>query len=116
MSKKRIVWIDIAKGFGIICIVLGHVLKSGLLRQVFYAFSVPFFFILVGITYKYKSDAVEFYKGKLKRIIIPYFSFAMVSIIIFKYRFGNVCECGSNISTSIEYYSIGSIYPLLVSS
>ena len=66
-----------------ICIVLGHVLKTGFVRQVLYSFSVPFFFFLIGITYKYKSDIKQFYKDKAKRIVVPYICFAIISILLF---------------------------------
>ena len=47
ISQERISWIDTAKGFGIIAIILGH-LGTGSLGEWFYTFHVPlFFFILV---------------------------------------------------------------------
>lgn len=82
-DSNRMVEIDILKALGMICIVLGHVLKTGTVRQFLYSFSVPFFFFLIGVTYKHKSDIKLFYVEKVRRILIPYFSFAIVSILIF---------------------------------
>ena len=83
-TKNRIEWIDVAKGIGIICIVLGHTLQgTGFLRQYLYAFSVPFFFFLVGLTYRLKDSLKQFWIGKLKRIAIPYIVFAVISVLIF---------------------------------
>lgn len=80
---KRINYIDVAKGLGIIFIVFGHVMKSGFLRQWFFAFHVPFFILLSGMTYKYKEDKKSFLFNKVKRLLIPYVSFSMISIVIY---------------------------------
>ena len=80
--NKRIRWIDIAKGFGILIIVLGHVLRVGYLKQFTYAFSVPYCLILAGFTYKYNNSS-DFIRKKFLRIMIPYYSFSLISIIIY---------------------------------
>lgn len=82
-QKKRINYIDVAKGFGIICIVFGHVMKSSFLRQVIFAFHVPFFFLLSGMTYQCKQDKKQFYLDKFTRLLIPYYSFSLISIAIY---------------------------------
>lgn len=82
-QKKRINYIDVAKGIGIICIVFGHVMKSGFLRQVIFAFHVPFFFLLSGMTYQCKLNKKRFYLDKFTRLMIPYYSFSLISIAIY---------------------------------
>lgn len=84
MNKKRLTYIDAAKAFGIILIVLGHVLKNGLLRQVIFSFHVPMFFFLSGITFHAKVDTSAFLVNKAKRILIPYFCFSIISICIYQ--------------------------------
>lgn len=62
--RQRLVWIDIAKGVGIIFVVVGHagrgILNAGIadesgilpiIDRAIYAFHMPFFFILAGITF-----------------------------------------------------------------
>lgn len=62
--RQRLVWIDIAKGVGIIFVVVGHagrgILNAGVadeggllpvIDSAIYAFHMPFFFLLTGITF-----------------------------------------------------------------
>lgn len=53
----RVAWIDIAKGYGILSIMAGHVGigKAGLLL---YSFHVPLFFFLSGYVFKIGGDFV----------------------------------------------------------
>ncbi len=57
-SANRIVYIDIAKGLGILLVILGHLLEAPStefefsLKLMIYSFHMPLFFILSGMTYK----------------------------------------------------------------
>ena len=82
--KRRISWIDVAKGLGIIFIVIGHSLKTGWLREYLYSFHVPFFFFLSGITYRYKEEKKNFWNKKIKSIVVPYLVFGLISILIYR--------------------------------
>ena len=57
---KRIEWIDIAKGIGIILVVIGHISQIKVLNDIIYSFHMPLFFIISWYLYKRK-----FYKGKI---------------------------------------------------
>ncbi len=83
ISKQRIAWLDIAKGFGIIFIVWGHVLRTGHFRTYLYAFNVALFFFLLGYTFKYGTLLKEFFKKRFLRTMVPYYIWATISIIIF---------------------------------
>lgn len=65
MTKKRIEWLDIAKGICILLVVLGHELTwNEKLRYLIYAFHIPMFFILSGMTaYITKETETSVYKG-----------------------------------------------------
>lgn len=82
-SKQRIAWLDIAKGFGILFIVWGHVLRTGHFRIYLYAFNVALFFFLLGYTFKYGTSLKEFLKKRFVRTMVPYYIWATISIIIF---------------------------------
>lgn len=75
---KRIEWIDIAKGIGIILVVIGHISQIKVLNNAIYSFHMPLFFILSGYLYKRKE---KFTKSKLKKILIPYLVFASISFL-----------------------------------
>lgn len=83
MNQKRLEYVDVAKAFGIILIVLGHVLKNGIFRQVIFSFHVPMFFFISGITFHAKKKVAAFLANKAKRILVPYFCFSIISICIY---------------------------------
>ena len=49
-QKQRIEWIDIAKGIGIIAVLIGHT-NSGILRDEIYSFHIPLFIFLSGMLF-----------------------------------------------------------------
>lgn len=76
--KKRIEWIDCAKGITIILVILGHVFRTGtygsLLRGMIFSFHMPLFFILSSITYKYSKNEFDFIKNirrSAKHLLVP---------------------------------------------
>lgn len=79
----RISWIDVARGIGIFLIVFGHTSGGGFLTQVLYAFHVPLFFFLTGTVYRKKQSLKTFFLTKIKRLLIPYWVWGIVSILIF---------------------------------
>ena len=83
MERKRLVYIDVARGLGIVLVVFGHVLTNGFIRQYLYSFHFPLFFFLSGLTYRYPKDKKYFWKNKIARIYIPYITWALISILIF---------------------------------
>lgn len=54
VENNRIAYIDIAKGIGILFVMLGHCLYSEVspIRLLIYSFHMPLFFVLSGMTYK----------------------------------------------------------------
>lgn len=76
--RKRIEWLDIAKGICILLVVLGHELTwdEGL-RYLIYAFHIPMFFILSGMTACITGETEKGFNVFLKRnvngLLKPYF-------------------------------------------
>ena len=77
-SIERIKWIDVAKGIGIILVIIGHVSINANINNFIYSFHMPLFFIISGFLYKPKKN---FVKNKAKSILIPYFVFSIISFI-----------------------------------
>lgn len=48
-EKARLAWIDVARGIGILAVVAGHVWTRGAMRDAFYSFHMPLFFLLSGV-------------------------------------------------------------------
>jgi len=75
MSSERIVYIDIAKGIGILLVVLAHsdlALVSPYLHQFIYSFHVPLFFFLSGYFFNVKTPIGIFAKKRFNAILKPY--------------------------------------------
>ena len=98
-NKKRLTWIDNAKGFAIILVVLGHVISnldsSGFLtndvwlsvKRWMYEFHMPLFFFLSGLLInKYLGNSAQiltnFFKRRSISLIIPYVSFSILYLLM----------------------------------
>ena len=78
--------IDIAKGIGIVLVVLGHALAYGCPNRLFtmiYAFHMPLFFFLSGFVFKPKNSVFDFVLGKIKSLLLPLVFFQFADNVIF---------------------------------
>ena len=73
MNTKRITWVDMAKGYGMIAVLIGHLVQGGLLGNFVYSFHLPLFFFLSGYLFHPNVGFGTFLKKKAKSILIPYF-------------------------------------------
>lgn len=89
MQEQRIDWIDIAKGIGIICVVMGHIfLPQMLANKIIYLFHMPLFFFVSGFLYKKNEHNISYTVKKFRNLIIPYFSvFILVYPILLIFYF-----------------------------
>ena len=72
-DNQRINWIDMAKGYGIIAVFIGHMVQNSALGLFVYSFHLPLFFFLSGYLFKPEADFVSFLKKKARSILLPYF-------------------------------------------
>lgn len=90
VAKRRIDWIDTAKGIGIILVSFGH-LRNGDGQSVWlpaldqpidyiYIFHMPLFFFLGGFTIHANKPFTEFVAKKAKTLLIPYYIFSLYFI------------------------------------
>ena len=75
-------WLDIAKFFGIVLVVLNHMnIKIPLVTFFGGMFYMPVFFVAAGYTYRNKGESFkDFVVGKAKRLLIPY---AVCNVFLF---------------------------------
>lgn len=73
--------IDILKGIGILCVLLGHITSSGRLHNLIYTFHMPLFFMASGYFYRPQSTAILASK-LLHTIGIPYLMFSLLNFFI----------------------------------
>ena len=78
-NRKRLEYLDIAKGIGIILVVLGHILVQSPLVIWIYSFHMPLFFFLSGYLFYFNKETRfgKFLYKKVKSILIPYFIYAI---------------------------------------
>ena len=70
--SQRLEWIDIAKGFACLLVIVGHTIspESAPYRYIF-SFHMPLFFILAGYTFKPKP-LMPLVASSAKRLLLPY--------------------------------------------
>lgn len=91
MDKTRKGYLDIAKAFGIIIVLINHIgLSLGGANRYLGAFYVSEFFFLAGMTFhvKEKESAGNFIKRKAKRLLIPYTGYSVFYLLWFSLRAG----------------------------
>ena len=71
--------IDIAKGIGILLVVLGHI-NHGWLNHLIYLFHMPLFFFLSGSSLIYARKGFRI-GTKIRTIIVPYFTFSIITFL-----------------------------------
>ena len=71
-DKKRISWIDMAKGYGIVFVILEHMGTCSLGTWI-RTFHMPLFFFLSGYVFSAKDSFPVFVRKKFKSIIVPFF-------------------------------------------
>jgi polysaccharide biosynthesis protein PslL len=73
---KRIEYMDIARGIGILLVVLGHndfEALSVYIHQVIYSFHIPLFFFLSGYFVNTSNSFFDFFKKRFNGLLKPYF-------------------------------------------
>ena len=82
MTNRRIAWIDAAKGLGIILIVLGHLASveaPSAFYVYIYAFHVPLFFFISGLTLKPGGKPFgAMLADKARTLLVPYLCYALL--------------------------------------
>lgn len=71
-TSDRIAWIDLARGMGIIFVMLGHCYLDGRFTFYFYSFHMALFFFLSGVTFSSGGSYLLFIKKKAKTLLVPY--------------------------------------------
>lgn len=115
--KKRINYIDIARAFAMIFIVLGHTLvhsaHCNFVFKLLYSFHVVLFFLLSGYTFKINENGsfILFIKNKFLRIMVPYFIWAVLFLVPYLLLGNKVGSfLGTNSSFGLKTLLINVVY------
>lgn len=109
--KKRITYIDIARAFAIIFIVLGHVIvhsnHTAFIYKFLYSFHIALFFIISGYCFKVKKEESFFqlFKNKFLRTMLPFFIWAVLFLIPY-FIFGSGVDSSLNTGSSFDFKSL----------
>lgn len=83
VTKKRVSWIDILKGYCMLFVMLHHLSFAPSVYRTFYApFFLTAFFVSAGLTFSAKRDFKSFVLNKIKTLIIPLFVLDILNILI----------------------------------
>ena len=84
MKKERLKYLDVARALGIFFVYFGHYGNTGGYGYPFAYYSIPLFFFLAGCSESMGKDmpVVKAIKKKAKTILIPWISFAIMSIAV----------------------------------
>lgn len=82
---QRIQALDIAKGIGIVLVVIGHSINGdALLGRIIWSFHMPLFFIIAGMCFnnaKY-TDLSILIKNRLRTLLLPAIIFTIIDILL----------------------------------
>ena len=84
-DKKRYGFIDMAKGIGMLFIMIGHLRITRIaalypLQAWIYSFHIPLFFFLSGFLFRPDVGIGQFVRAKLRSIVTPYFCTGIIII------------------------------------
>lgn len=82
MKNKNVRWVNIAKGLGIITVVIGH--SGSPLRNYLYLFHMALFFFLSGYLYKdhYTNNFLQFIKKRVVSLYLPFVKYQIIFILL----------------------------------
>ena len=74
-------FIDVAKGIGIIMTIIGHNVFEGYVKTFIYSFHMPLFFVLAGLVMEKKEGSVKTLICEEGKLIRAYFFWSFIYII-----------------------------------
>ncbi len=93
-TENREVWLDLAKCFGILMVIINH-LELDLSVMTFFGgmFYMPVFFVAAGYTYRDRQETyISYLKGKAKRLLLPYALCNILLVTAFTLRSGELSK------------------------
>ncbi|NPE27874.1 acyltransferase family protein [Methanococcoides sp. SA1] len=82
----RIYWVDSLKGIAILLVIVGHHSIPVELTKYIYSFHIPLFFFISGYLFnmkKHLGEPIPFIKKRFNQLIIPYFSFTLITYLFY---------------------------------
>ena len=87
--QKRLDYLDIAKGIGILLVIIGHcqighsqIGMLGNIHSYLYSFHMPLFFFISGMFFSNRATFVSLAKKRFKQLILPTIWFSIITVLI----------------------------------
>lgn len=118
MTAKRLNYLDMAKGIGIILVVAGHsgMCGDGLLAWLS-SFHMPLFFVISGMLLSHRQEETrpltQSVQRKARSILLPYFTFSLIYLLIeLVYRLWKHQELSLSdaVLQSVSFYGISVLW------
>lgn len=71
MKKNRMTYLDMAKGIGILLMIVGHTISLGWQKDLIYSFHMPLFFVCSGMTMTWSNHWLEWREAAKKSAKSP---------------------------------------------
>lgn len=83
-QTKRLEYIDIAKGIGILLVVVFHckIGDASHLHNYVYSFHMPLFFLLAGLCFSTRYNFKDFVTKRTQRLLVPCFFFVIIHVTV----------------------------------
>lgn len=82
MNNARIEWMDALRGFGMIFVIVGHMVVPDLVYKFIYSFHMPLFFTISGYLYNQLFDRRWCFR-KIDSLLLTYFIWSGISLLVF---------------------------------
>lgn len=107
-QAERIGWIDTLRAFAVFAIVLGHTLRNAtVVYPWLYSFHVPLCVLTSGIVFHIgQKNFVHYLREKFRTLMIPYYCFALVSIVIY-------AMIGSKMEKTVGGYDVSPVQSVI---
>lgn len=108
-QKKRIEFIDLAKGICILLVVFSHAGEDygNRFDPALTSFRMPLYFVLSGLFFKEYSGFAEFLVRKTNKLLIPFLFFYMLIVCVLAYALnrGGGIQFISSMERTIQWYA-----------
>ena len=83
MERKRVEWVDTARGYGMFLVVLGHCLNMKQAPfQLIFVFHMPFFFFLSGYVRRAGKGIGRTARDGCRKLLLPFFLFFLLGLAV----------------------------------
>lgn len=104
-KPARIAWVDMAKGYGILAVMTGHLTQGSWAGAFVYSFNLPVFLFLSGYLFTPKGDFKTFFQKRCRSILLPYFGLGLP--LPFFNALYDVIQAGNRVTVATYFASLG---------